>query len=275
MSCSSQRTPDAALSCAHPLDLPYATLILWNPTKGPTKDPEFRHLLTQLVPRGPLASAGAGRLGDVASAPVPRSHPGYDPKVGTRSFDMRAASASLNNLGYRRKTAGSPRLDAQGQPLEAGDRRTVGASGGPNLRRKKSSPTPFRRSASRRSSARKQEGDDSDWPASPRRRARDLRSRLAARQLPRELHSRAVATAPFWPLGDAALDQELERYAASLTTAAPDFTSLARIHRRLAALEPATVLLQHKACVGATANLKLPKGNLNQRDPDWFRQLLF
>jgi hypothetical protein len=50
---------------------------------------------------------------------------------------------------------------------------------------------------------------------------------------------------------------------------------LASIHRRLAALEPATVLLQHKACVDATASLRLPPGNLSQRDPDWFRQLLF
>src|SRR5206468_12717960 len=110
--------PDKGSGCSRTLDLPYATMIVWNPTRPPTDRKEFRRLLTQLVPRGMLVSAGAAALADVASAPVPRQHPGYDPKVTARPFDIKAAAAALNQLGYRRKSPVSPRTDATGKPLK-------------------------------------------------------------------------------------------------------------------------------------------------------------
>ena len=87
-------------------------------------------------------------------------------------------------------------------------------------------------------------------------------------------HSGVADAAPFWPLGDAALDKALETYAASLTTATPAFKALADVHARLFALEPASILMQHKACLGAGPGLAVGRAAVNPRDPDWFRQLL-
>jgi ABC-type transport system substrate-binding protein len=276
-----ERAPDAGSGCGRTLDLPYATMIVWNPRKAPTGDKAFRHIMTQLVPRGTLANAGAGSLGDVDSAPVPRQHPGFNPKIATRPFDMKAAADGLNRLGYKRKTADSPRLTPDGQPLKLtlvslmpAPPENAGSHGsepppGPGLVEKVimdaysavGITVEFKNGAS--------STDDADGV-------------LAAFALdwPRvsflgNLHSAAAAPAPFWPLKDPDLDHLLETYAASLTMEKPNFGLLAAVHKRIAELEPVTVLLTHKACLETGAGLRLAKGPLTQKDPDWFRQLLF
>lgn len=259
----SERAASKSALCERSVDLPYATMILWNTRQGPTSDKAFRQLLTQLTPRGALVNEAAVSLAQVASAPVPRQHPGFNSAIRTRPFDIKAVSEGLSALGYRRKTASSPRLDPKGQPLNFTLKTQAGSSG----LAEKVLTDAF--SAVGIGIKFKRDGGD------------DVDGVLAAFDLdwPRvsflgNLHSKVGDTSPFWSVGDAKLDKLLESYARTLTTPEPDFSLLGQIHARIAELEPMTVLFHHKACVVAGSGLKLVKG-VNQNDPDWFRQLLF
>lgn len=265
------KTP--AAHCSRTLDLPYATMIVWNTTKSPTANVEMRHILSQLIPRSALVSAGAAALADVASAPVPRQHPGYNSQIALRPFDMHSASQGLSRLGYTRKTAASPRVDAKEQPMRLV---IISQSESSGLVEKVIADAfaavgisvQFRATKSLEAAdeAMLAEADGIlatyalDWP-----RANFIGN----------FHSKKNEKSPFWRLADRDLDQALERYALSLTHALPDFSALTAVHRRLADLEPVTVLMEHKACLDGVRGLKLTKGSLNQKDPDWFRQLLF
>ena len=253
--------------CGRTIDLPVATMIVWNPSRRPTSDPAFRKALTQLIPRGLLTVTGTAALAELASAPLPRQHPGYNVAIPPRLFDIKSASASLTELGLKRRTPGSPREDGEGHAVRLSLATPPGGGGlaakvigdafaavgiGVQFRETQGAP----------------DADVDgilatftlDWP-----RASYLGN----------FHSRAVSPAPFWRLGDSDLDGKLDAYARSLTLAQPNFSLLTEIHRRLAEIEPATVLFQSKGCLEAGASLRLPKGNLNQKDPDWFRDLLF
>ena len=78
-------------------------------------------------------------------------------------------------------------------------------------------------------------------------------------------HSKAKIASPFRSLNNAELDTKLESYAASLTTAKPDFALLGAIQSQLQDLEPATVLLAHKACVAGNGGIKLGKRGVDAR----------
>lgn len=258
-----ERGAKTVARCERAVELPYATMILWNTRHGPTSDRAFRQLLTQLTPRGALVNEAAVTLAQVGAVPIPRQHPGYNGEVRARPFDIKAVSEGLSRLGFRRKTASSPRLDPKGEPLRLTLRTQTNSSG---LVEKVITD------------AFSAVGIDVKFT---RESTGDLDGVLAAFELdwPRvsfigNFHSRVADTAPFWSPGDAKLDKLLEAYARTLTTAEPDFGVLGQIQARIADLEPVTMLLQHKACVQAGPGLKLAKG-VNQNDPDWFRQLLF
>lgn len=251
---------DAPPGCSQLIELPLATVIAWNTTRGVTADPAFRALLTQLTPRGALVRSAAATLGELLSAPIPRLHPGYDGKILVRPFDLDAVSRALDGLGYTRKTPAAPRAAKDGTALTL---RIVADSGAGSL------------AAKVLVDAFAAVGIAVTFLDEANLTEKDLRAadgHLAAVALdwPRadflaNFHSKASEPGPFWPLADAALDQALERYALSLTTATPSFQALAVVHKKLYELEPVTVILQHKACF---------ERNVNPKDPDWFRHII-
>jgi ABC-type transport system substrate-binding protein len=255
----------AANSCPKiVVDLPAATLIAWNTRRGPTADPAFRALLTQLSPRGALIRSGSSQLGELLSAPIPRAHPGYNQAVLVRPFDLDATAAALDKLGYKRKSPDGARLDKDGKQLVL----TIKADRGAASLAAKVIVDAFNSVGIQpHFEDEMAEGEPDgflaavslDWPRA------DLLGNF---------HSKLAKPEPFWPLSDPALDALLESYATSLTWEKPSFSTLQQIHKKLYELEPVTVLLQHKTCLDPRGAPK-PVGKINARDPDWFRQLLF
>lgn len=261
-----KRAPDD-LACSQTIDLTYATMIVWNTNKGPASDKTFRRLITQLIPVTDLASAGAGRLADGGPGLVPRTHPGNVAarKDGAR-YNLKTVSDGLNGIGLKRKTAASPRLGTDGKPLNL---LFAVSPDSPGLVEKVigDALTAVGIGVTFRPLATAGDGADGvlstfslDWP-----RVSFLGN----------FHSKAKIAAPFRSLGNDELDKKLEAYARTLTTGKPDFGLLGAIQTELQDLEPATVLLSHKACIAAGGSLKLGKRGVDARDPDWFRQLLF
>lgn len=260
------RLSDDKPKCTTTLDLPSATVIAWNPKQGAATDQALRALLTELTPRGELVRTGAAALGELISAPIPKQHPGYDPKLSVRPFNIDNVSASLHKLGYQRLDAYAARMDKQGKPLRL---TLVAANGEPGLAEKVVADTYSAIGISTTFKSATEVSPDAadgifatvqlDWPRS------DLMGTF---------HSRAVDPKPFYRLDDQKLDALLELYALSLTEVKPDFAALTAVHRRIFELEPMTVLLQHKACVEAGGGMKLPPKGISVRDPDWFRKLI-
>lgn len=257
---------DPQNSCRVSVDLSVATMILWNTQAGLMKDRKLRQILTQLTPRGALVRSGTSSLAEISSNLVPKDHPGYNTRLPLRNFDMRAAFDSLDTLGFKRRVPGGLRYGADGQILELlilTQQSTVGLA-------EKVMSDAFTaagvgvRFASAPTMERSPDGILSsfslDWP----------RSNLLG-----NFHSGVRNTAPFWTLGDKNLDTALEDYAASLTSATPDFSKLIKVQELLYDLEPATVIFQHKACMIAGPGLRPFGKAVSLKDPDWFRQLLF
>ena len=260
------RPPDVNFTCSHPLVLPNMLMIVWDRNSPLARNADFRHAMSQLMPRHALVSAGAAALAEVATSPVPHNHPGFDAKSPVHAFDLRSASLALNKLGYRRQTAGSPRLDKQGDPLHLllltqnqvpglAEKVIVDAISavGINIQIKSA--------------------------LSPGEKADGMLANLAV-DWPRVnflpyLHSDAESAWPVATVSGNELDRALEKYAESLTNAKPDWALLGNVQRHIEEIEPVTVLLQQKACLETPTSLKLAKGIISQRDPDWFRQMLF
>lgn len=257
------RLSDQPGSCGNFLDLPAATLIAWNTKNGPTADPAFRALLTQLTPRGALIRSGSASLGELLSAPIARQHPGYNGAILVRPFDLDASGAALDKLGYKRRAPDAPRVDKNGKDLKL---RIKAERGAASLAAKVivDAYTAIGITTHFEDESAPGETDgflvavSLDWPRA------DLLGNF---------HSKVAKPDPFWSLADPDLDKLLEQYALSLTTATPGFATLQQIHKRLFELEPVTVLLQHKACFDAKGAGK-PVLKTNPKDPDWFRQII-
>lgn len=260
------RPPDANVSCSHMIDLPNLLMIVWDNRSPVASRVEFRRAVTQLMPRSALASAGAASLAEAAASPVPRNHPGYDSRLAFQGFDLRAASLALNKLGFRRPSAREPRLNEQGEPLRLvllTQNKTPGLAEKVIL----DSFSAVGISVEVKSELADGERVDGmlanfavDWPR--------------VSYMP-YFHSGATVNWPVHPVVDKNIDRDLEKYASSITYAKPDWSLLGAVQRHLVELEPATVILQQKACIDNTVGFKLAKGSISQRNPDWFRQLLF
>lgn len=250
-------------SCALVVDLPAATLIAWNTRKGPTADPAFRALLTQLTPRGALIRSGSASLGELLSAPIPRQHPGYNQAVLVRPFDLDGTSSALEKLGYKRAAPEGTRVDRNGKPLVL----TIRADRGSASLAAKVIVDAFT------SVGIKTQFEDEKAPGEPDGFLAAVSLDWPRSDLLGNFHSKAVKPDPFWSLSDPELDRLLETYALSLTRASPSFGTLQQIHRKLFELEPVTVLLQHKACLDPRGSPR-PVAKINPKDPDWFRQII-
>lgn len=259
------RTSDTSAGCDRIIALPLTTFIAWNTVQGPTADSRLRQVLTQITPRGVLAISAAAGLAEIATAPIPRDHPGYDTTLSPRPFDIDGAGAVLDRLGYRRPAPALPRQGLSGDPLRL---IILAPDGAPGLVGKVvvdayasvGIEVLFKRAPEAEEIPSGVLGAYLlDWPG--------------ASLLP-SLHSHAVATTPFWSPKDSQLDRVLDEWGRSLTNAVPDAKRLAAVHKRVYELEPATVILQHKTCLKAGGGLSLGPRRFEARDPDWFRQLV-
>ena len=260
------RPPDASFACSHTLELPNLLMIVWDkrsPLGGRT---EFRRAVSQLMPRSALASSGAAALAEIANSPIPKNHPGYDAKLPPQGFDLKAASVALNKLGLKRASSTSPRLDERGEPIKL---TILTQSNQAGLAEKVimdalSAVGIAVEFKTQITAGEKVDGMLAnfavDWPR--------------VSYLP-YFHSSAKLEWPVQPVTDKNLDRDLEKYAISITYQKPELGLLGAVQRDFADLEGVTVLLQQKACIDNPANFKLAKGIISQRNPDWFRQLLF
>ncbi|MCX6129962.1 MAG: ABC transporter substrate-binding protein, partial [Proteobacteria bacterium] len=247
------------------IDTPIFTVIAWNPNGPVTGDARFRRAMTHLIPRGALLRAGTGHLGDLVSAPILRSHPGYNRRLLVPNYDPQKADTILNELGYKRTPEEGFRRNPEGQALEI--KLLVRNSAGSGLLRKVLDDG-FRALGIKLKFIDESEGVPDglltgimgSWPDS------DLGPWLNSRQ------SESIWP---WRYQDAKLDEALEAYARSLTEASPNFGLLEKVHELVYKLEPFSVLMQHRVCLDAQwPEKRLPPGEITLRDPEWFRNFI-
>ena len=257
------RKSDDPAACQLTLDQPYVSSIVWNLGEPPYDKVALRNLLTNLTPRGALLRSGAGRLGELVSGPIVRQHPGYNPNMRIKPFDIPAAAQGLQALGYLRSAPDGPRLTPEGQPFVV----RIGLLKNSSGLTGKVITDGFAALGIKVETAEFQgrwknidgvlTGLRLDWPGHDF--IADFHSSREISQLP--------------PLRIAGLDELLEAYSISLTFPKPRFELLRKVHGKLYEVEPMTTLFQHKACVALRGIGAAPKA-LNVLDPDWFKKLV-
>jgi ABC-type transport system substrate-binding protein len=249
------------------IELPIVSAIQWNPRSVNFASPKARQAMTYASPRGEVLRSVAGNFGGLISAPIPRSHPGYNSKVKVLPYDLKTASDILSQIGFQQKSIGDPRLDSAGKPMKI----KIGVTNSTRFEIVIKMLTDSFASIGIESEF----IDLTDMPTD----YQTLDGILGQFSLPWPsmdfLESEAKtspAIFPFGLIGDTSLDQLMVRHRASLAVLTPSFDALSNLHLKLQELEPWTVLMSHNACV-VTTGLNL-KRNPNTSEPDWFRQLI-
>ena len=257
------RFSDEDTDCRHSVALPTFSMVAWNAVSPIAKDPELRKILAMLIPRDALLSYGAGSLGQLVSAPIPKQHPGYNDSVKRLATDLPKAANELERLGYRRPKAEGPRYTPDGKPMK--------------LRFKADSPrtTLVEKTIADTLSAVGVQvefvhGYVAAGPFDGHLTAVTINS--VTSDLLFLLHSRySMLKNPIDPVHHESLDKLLENYSLSLTHE-PDFGVLKKVHSKVQELHPVTVLVQHSACL--TGNNSRYVRRLNVNDPDWLKQIV-
>lgn len=261
-----KRAPNKPISCQRMVDLPYLSVINWNPSGPLSKDRKLRYLFTEATPRGSILRAGNGFLGRLISAPIPRNHPGYDSRIKVRPFSLERVSAELNRLGYKRPEASMLRVDKNKKEMKL-----------------KLYKFPSQTSLLDKvlSDAFLFLGIEMDF-VYKRVNSDSLDGSLVDVSIPwpeldylPQYHGKVASKLPFFSIGDPKLDKILEGYALSLSFGKPDFSLLKKIHKNMFQSELVTVLLQHATCLrteGRYANKVLKK--IDVRDPNWFKSII-
>ncbi len=256
------RQIETVLNCDVKLDTNYVSLLAWNTRQGAAREVKFRNAMTAMIPRGAILRAGAGGLGDLISAPILRSHPGYKKTLLVPPYDPQKAENLLNSIGYKRAEDGF-RRDPQGNAFEL--RVFVKDFDGSTLLRKVLDDS-FRAMGIRVIFSNQKVGDydaflasiETSWPDG------ELSSLLLNKGTNNEF--------PF-DLIDGDTLAFVRRYAQSLTSPKPDFHLLEKIHELIYSSEPFSILMQHRMCMDAkTASGRSPSfPSINQRNPEWFK----
>lgn len=258
------RPSDRPANCDS-VDAPILSMITWNPNRPYTDTSKIRQLYTQLMPRGELLRAGAAYLGELVSGPIPREHPGYNRAMLVRPFNIEKTSDELEKSGYKRKTANGWRQSPDGKKFTL---KLLTQSKTPGLVEKVLTDAFAAVGIETMLTSNRADFPDVDGVIA------GVRLPWPSNNLLPVLHSKAAKAEPFWPLGDKSTDQLLEQYALSLTKEKPDFGQLRKTHTRLFALEPFTLLVQHKLCMQAAPGTKYTAKGANTNDPDWLVKIL-
>lgn len=259
--------PFSAKSCNGIWSSPFFSVIAWNLSSGHASDIELRKLMTGLIPRREITASGVLPYSDIVSAPIPRSHPGYDPAAADMLFDATKVSAALDNLGFRRKTANSTRSDSADKPIRllVGSKKEVEGLAEKLISDSFSSvglEIDFAESKS------KSEGElDGSFLS--------LQTDYPKMDFLMLLHPKTPQITGFWKIKDLAFAKLLEQYAISLSSEKPDFSQLASIHKYLAENQVFSVLAHHRACIKTSNDLRVKSASIASGEPDWFRDLLF
>jgi ABC-type transport system substrate-binding protein len=256
-------------ACDARLDVPLMTALIWNPSSPLAAKPELRDSLTRATPRGEILRTAAGDIGSLVSAPILRTHPGYNSKLLVKAYNLDSAAQGFEKAGFRQQHIGLPRSQGQDKPVFL---RIARLSGRQDLVEKMIGD-------SYASLGVNSQFDDSSTPGITFDAALvSVFIPWTSQDLRPLAHSGALKTKgksqlPFLPVTDKELDGLLDAYSRVLTKAdPPDFDLLRKVHQKWYDLEPWTVLLAHQYCVEARG-LKLPK-KLNSLDSDWFRSVV-
>jgi len=263
------RTNISTTSCDSRLDVPLMTAIIWNPESPVAAKPELRDALTRATPRGEILRTAAGDIGSLVSAPILRTHPGYNSKLLVKPFNLDNAAQGLEQAGFKQQHIGLPRSQGQDKPVLL---RIARMSGRQELVEKMISDSYASLGVNSQFDDPETSGVTFDgaltsifipWTS------QDLRP-LAHSQA---LTAKGKSQLPFIPTTDKELDGLLDAYSLALTKSDPtDFELLRKVHQKWYDLEPWTVLMAHQYCIEARG-VKLPK-KLNSIDSDWFRGIV-
>lgn len=256
-------------ACDARLDVPLMTALIWNPASPLSSKPELRDSLTRATPRGEILRTAAGDIGTLVSAPILRTHPGYNAKLLVKAYNLDSAAQGFEKSGFKQQHIGLPRSQGQDKPLSL---KIARLSGRQDLVEKMIGD-------SYASLGVNSQFDDPGVPGVVFDAAlvsvfipwtsQDLRP-LAHSDV---LKAQGKTQLPFLPVVDKELDNLLDAYSRDLSKAdSPDFDLLRKVHQRWYDLEPWTVLLAHQYCV-ESRGIKLPK-KLNSLDSDWFRSVV-
>jgi hypothetical protein len=259
------RMSDEPIDCKQKLEIPNFLLLSWNSKLWPTNSAELRKVLTQLSPRGELLRSGAGSLGDLVSAPILRSHPGYNKSVLVRPFSLSDSVKELERLGFKRPSPARPRESGDDRELRLKIQVDEGLNGliekvifdsfhsvGIGIERAKS-----------------------DEPSS------EVHGRLsgiffASRHfdwfpiLKAQGSSAVLLSFP----DDQQLVDFAEKYSISLTEMKPRFELLRSLHQRFYELEPLVVLLHNRACVESSFKINASALESANTNPSWLTNIL-
>ncbi len=255
-----ERQIEEEITCPSVVEMPLLTVVAWNPKGKYTSNEEFRKAMTSILPRGALLRAGAGSLGDLLSAPILRTHPGYKKSLLVLPYDLKKADAILNSMNLLRSEKDGYRRVANDEVLEI--KLAIDPSPNTSLL-KKILDDSFRALGMRlHLVARREEADgiltgiELSWPEN---------------DLTPLLHSQKSSQAWPWAYSSPELDQALDAYNLSLTREKPDFSLLANVHERFSKLEPFSVLVGHKSCMQYGKGTKPGPKIVNTRNPDWMK----
>lgn len=248
---------------------PFFSVISWNLYHGPAAKVDFRKLMTGLIPRKEIISAGILTYSDVVSAPIPRMHPGFSPTAIDMSFNAAKVSTALDALGFRRKKPYSTRTDGKGNPLRL-----------QIINNRKDEGLVEKLISDSFSSV----GLEVDFiealeagmgPDQIDGYFTTLHTDYPKIDFLTLLHMQTPSVDGFWKVKDPEFLKKLEKYALTLTTEKPDFSLLSSIHQYLASNQIYSVIAHHRACIKTADAIKLSPSGVNNGDPDWFRDLLF
>ena len=104
-------------SCNLKMDIPLFTVLIWNPASPLSSSALLRQGLTMATPRGEILRTAAGDIGSLVSAPILRSHPGYNSKVLVRPYSLESASRIFEQAGFKQGHIGLPRSRTADKPV--------------------------------------------------------------------------------------------------------------------------------------------------------------
>jgi hypothetical protein len=204
-------------ACPKPIPTPWVSLIIWQDPKLSQKD---RILLTQLLPRGSILRMGAMGMGDLLSAPIPRDHPGYQPRIPVRPYLGEEALPAHPTKPLRLFVQDSPGFILK---------KVVG-----DIYRSKGFPV--------------------EWTST----IEEAQGHLTSLYMPLPQLNYLGQTPQDWLSGDKDLAKYMAQYSLSLTEIRPDFALLKKIHERLFSLEPYSLLFQHQVCSSIALDVEDP-----------------